>query len=163
MLGGYPPRKTWVESTDIWLPDTGYSLLGLAEKAIFALMQLEALVGGAAEVVGPEATLGDAADRMVERNVDCLAVVDGRSLVGLITEHDVIVAVGDGADTESEMVAAWMSEAPDTFDPGVSVEEAAEWLMQTGYQHLPVMASGELLGVVTIRDLLWAIHAKDPA
>lgn len=125
-------------------------------------MQLEALVGGAAEVVGPEATLADAADRMVERSVDFLAVVDGRSLVGLITEHDIVVAVGDGADTENEIVSAWMSEAPDTFDPGVSVEEAADWLMNTGYEHLPVMAGGELLGVVTIRDLLWAIHTKKP-
>ena len=119
-------------------------------------------MGGAAEVVGPEATLADAADRMVERSVDFLAVVDGRSLVGLITEHDIVVAVGDGADTENEIVSAWMSEAPDTFDPGVSVEEAADWLMNTGYEHLPVMAGGELLGVVTIRDLLWAIHTKKP-
>ena len=119
-------------------------------------------MGGAAEVVGPEATLADAADRMVERSVDFLAVVDGRSLVGLITEHSIVVAVGDGADTESEIVSAWMSEAPDTFDPGVSVEEAADWLMNTGYEHLPVMAGGELLGVVTIRDLLWAIHTKKP-
>jgi CBS domain-containing protein len=126
-------------------------------------MQLEALVGGAAEVVGPEATLADAADRMVERSVDCLAVVDGRNLVGIITEHDVVVAVADGADTEDEMVSTWMSEAPDTVGPEISVQEATEWLMQTGYRHLPVMAGGELLGVVTIRDLLWAMQTKEPA
>ena len=125
-------------------------------------MQLEALVGGAAEVVGPEATLADAADRMVERSVDCLAVVDGRSLVGLVTEHDIVIAVGEGVDTEDEIVSAWMSEAPDTFGPDVSVQEATEWLMQTGYRHLPVMGGGELLGVVSIRDLLWAMQTKEP-
>ena len=124
-------------------------------------MQLEALVGGAAEVVGPEATLAEAADRMIERRVDCLAVVDGRSLVGIITEHDVVAAVGEGADTEGEMVSAWMSSAPDTFGPDVSIQEATEWLMQTGYRHLPVMAGGELLGVVSIRDLLWAMQTKE--
>jgi CBS domain-containing protein len=124
-------------------------------------MQLDALVGGAAEVIGREATLAEAADRMVDRAVDCLAVVDGRKLVGIITEHDVVVAVGDGADTEDELVSGWMSEAPDTFGPDVSVQEATEWLMQTGYRHLPVMAGGELLGVVSIRDLLFAMQTKE--
>jgi CBS domain-containing protein len=123
-------------------------------------MRLEALVGGAAEVVGPEATLADAADRMVARSVDCLAVVDGRNLVGILTERDVVVAVGEGIDPQDELVSAWMSEAPDTFDPDVSVQEATEWLMQTGYRHLPVMAGGELLGVVSIRDLLWATQTE---
>lgn len=125
-------------------------------------MQLEALVGGAAEVVGPETTLGEAADRMVERGTDGLAVVDGRSLVGIITEHDVVVAVADGADADEETVSEWMSETPDTFGPEVPIEEAVEWLMQTGYRHLPVMAGNELLGVVSIRDLLWALHGKEP-
>ena len=105
-------------------------------------MQLDALVGGAAEVIGREATLAEAADRMVDRAVDCLAVVDG-------------------ADTEDELVSGWMSEAPDTFGPDVSVQEATEWLMQTGYRHLPVMAGGELLGVVSIRDLLFAMQTKE--
>jgi CBS domain-containing protein len=123
-------------------------------------MQLEALVGGAAEVIGPEATLAEAADRMIERSADCLAVVDGRNLVGILTEHDVVVAVADGVDTEDELVSSWMSEAPDTFGPDVSVREATEWLMQTGYRHLPVMAGGELLGVVSIRDLLWAVQTE---
>jgi len=119
-------------------------------------MKLEALVGGAAEVVGSETSLADAASRMVDRGVDCLAVVDGRSLVGIITEHDVVVAVADGADPDDEAVSDWMSEAPDTVEPGVSVSEAIQWLMQTGYRHLPVMGGGELLGIVGIRDLLWA-------
>ena len=134
---------------------------GLLTASIFS-MQIGALVGGAAEVVGPEATLAEVADRMVERQVDCLAVVDGRRLVGIITEHDVVVAVGEGVDTEDEIVSAWMSEAPDTFGPDVSVQEATEWLMQTGYRPLPVMAGGELLGVVGIRDLLWAMQTKGP-
>ena len=50
-----------------------------------------------------------------------------------------------------------MSEAPDTFTPDVTVNEAVEWLLETGYRHLPVVADGELLGVVTIRDLMWAL------
>jgi CBS domain-containing protein len=124
-------------------------------------MQLHSLVGGSAEIVGPEATLAEVADRMIESNVDCFAVVDGRELVGIFTERDLIAAVSEGADVDDELVKGWMSEAPDTFAPSVSVREAASWLMQTGYRHMPVMADGELLGVVGIRDLMWALLPEE--
>ena len=51
----------------------------------------------------------------------------------------------------------WMSEAPDTFKPDVTVREAVAWLLETGYRHLPVVADDDVLGVVTIRDLMWAL------
>ena len=51
----------------------------------------------------------------------------------------------------------WMTESPDTFPPDMSVDEAVAWLMETGYRHLPVMGDGELLGIVGIRDLMWAL------
>jgi CBS domain-containing protein len=39
----------------------------------------------------------------------------------------------------------------------VRVSEAAEWLLEVGYRHLPVMEGDELLGIVDIRDVLWAL------
>ena len=45
------------------------------------------------------------------------------------------------------------AQKPNTF---ADFSAAAEWLLETGYRHLPVMADGDLLGVVTIRDLMWA-------
>jgi CBS domain-containing protein len=57
----------------------------------------------------------------------------------------------------SELVSKWMADAPDTFSPDVEVEEAAAWLLEVGYRHMPVMADGELLGIVSIRDILWAM------
>lgn len=120
-------------------------------------MQLSALVSGKAEVIGSEATLAAAAERMIEQSVDALAVVSGRSVVGLFTEHDLTEAVADAADAEEETVADWMTEAPDTFPPDMAIDEAVAWLMETGYRHLPVMGDRELLGIVGIRDLMWAL------
>lgn len=120
-------------------------------------MQLHALVGGAAEVIGPEATLGEAAERMIDQNVGCLAVIDRREMVGIVTEHDVVEAVAGGADPDKSLISAWMTEAPDTVPPHLTVREAATWLLETGYRHLPVMDGGELLGVVSIKDVLWAL------
>ena len=124
-------------------------------------MKLGSLVGGSATVIGLEATVADAAEALVEDGVGSLGVVDGRRLVGIITERDVVRAVASGSDPEEELVSEWMSDAPDTFSPDVEVSEAAAWLLEVGYRHMPVMDGGELLGIVSIRDILWSIISGD--
>jgi len=55
-------------------------------------------------------------------------------------------------------VSAVMSGDPDTFNPDLDVWDAAAWITESGYRHLPVMDDeGTLLGVVSIRDLLKAL------
>jgi len=120
-------------------------------------MRVEALVSGESDVVGPETTLGDAAEVLVSRSVGALAVVDGRRLVGIITDRDLVQALAQGADIE-ETVSEWMTDGPDTVPPDVSVSEAADWLLETGYRHLPVALGDELLGIVDIRDILWTLR-----
>jgi len=120
-------------------------------------MRLHALVGGTTEIIGLEGTLAAAAESMSEEEVDYVVIIDNRELVGILTERDVVLAVAEGVDLDKALVHEWMSEAPDTFAPDVTVAEGVSWLLETGYRHLPVMAEGELLGVVTIRDLMWAL------
>jgi len=124
-------------------------------------MRLESLVGGATTIVGPEATLAEAAEHMVEQGVDSAAVVAERSLIGILTEHDLVVAVADEADLDEALVKDWMTEAPDTIGPDIAVREAVTWLMQTGYRHLPVVDGSEILGIVSVRDLLWALAGDE--
>lgn len=120
-------------------------------------MRLHALVGGTTEIIGPEGTLSDAAESMSDNESDFVVVIDNRALVGILTERDLVVAIAEGVDLGAALVEEWMSEAPDTFKPDVTVSEGVAWLLETGYRHLPVMTDGELLGVVTIRDLMWAL------
>jgi CBS domain-containing protein len=124
-------------------------------------MKLGALVGGTATVIGSEANVADAAEALIADGVGSLAVVADRSLIGIITERDVVRCIASGADPESEAVADWMSDAPDTFSPDVDIEEAAAWLLEVGYRHMPVMEGGELLGIVSIRDILWALTSGE--
>ena len=87
-----------------------------------------------------------------------LAVVEGTALLGLITERDIRRAVATGLDVGSTRVSTVMSTDPDTFDPDLDVWDAAAWIAESGYRHLPVINDrGELLGVVSIRDLLRAL------
>ncbi len=84
-------------------------------------------------------------------------MVDGREVVGIITEHDIVRAIAEESDPEQTLVRSAMTESPDTVPANLSVREAASWLLETGYRHLPVMDGGELLGVVSIKDVLWAL------
>ncbi|MDH3731161.1 MAG: CBS domain-containing protein [Acidimicrobiia bacterium] len=123
-------------------------------------MQVGALVGGKSEVVGPETPLFVAAESLIENGIGSLAVVDGRELAGIFTERDLVRATAKGADPQESVVRDWMTAAPDTIGPDVDVDEAAAWLLEMGYRHLPVMEGDELLGIVSIRDLLWAISSE---
>ena len=123
-------------------------------------MQVGALVGGSSEVVGPETTLFAAATALIANGIGSLAVVDGRQLAGIITERDLVRATSEGIDPNEATVGQWMTDAPDTIGPDVDVDEAAAWLLEMGYRHLPVMDGDELLGIVSIRDLLWALSSE---
>ncbi|HEY5890730.1 MAG TPA: CBS domain-containing protein [Acidimicrobiia bacterium] len=118
-------------------------------------MNLRDLVSGTAFICGPDTTLREAAAAMEEQDHGSLAVVDGLDLVGVFTERDLRRAVAVGTDMSATLVRDVMSKDPDTFDPDLDVWDAAAWIAESGYRHLPVMDdAGELLGVVSIRDLL---------
>jgi len=118
-------------------------------------MNLRDLVSGAAFLCGPDTTLEEAAAAMEDQDHGSIAVVDGLDLVGLFTERDLRRAVAQGTDMTATPVSEVMSSDPDTFDPDLDVWDAAAWIAESGYRHLPVVdEAGELLGVVSIRDLL---------
>ncbi len=115
------------------------------------------LVSGRPHICGPDTTLSEAARAMSEAGHGSLGVIEKRRLVGVITERDLVRAVGSGADPETEAVARWMGRDPDSFSPSTDVVDAAMWILESGYRHLPVSDDGELLGIVSIRDLLRAV------
>lgn len=120
-------------------------------------MRVRELVSGEVVWVAPEETVRNAAQTMRDTQVGSVAVeVDG-ALEGIFTERDILNAVADGADLDREPVSSWMTEYPDSFGPEMSVEEAANWMLATGYRHLPVLDGDRVLGVVSIKDVLWAV------
>ena len=120
-------------------------------------MKLGDIVSNSPHICGPETTLLEAAVAMESSDLGSLAVVEGRELVGLITERDIRRSVAEGIDLDTS-VSSIMSGDPDTFDPDLDVWDAAAWITESGYRHLPVIDDeGSLLGVVSIRDLLKAL------
>lgn len=123
-------------------------------------MTLADLVGGTAHVCGPETTIEEAAAAMSASGHGSLGVVEGGSLVGVITERDLVRALGAGFGA-GDLVRRWMTPEPDVFSPDVDVFDAAQWLLESGYRHLPVVSdAGHVLGVVSVTDVLGAVIAS---
>ena len=124
-------------------------------------MTVRDLVAGDVVWVAPEATLRKGAEMMVSTEVGSVAVeVDG-ALEGIFTERDLLRAVAEGADLDTEPISTWMTEYPDSFDPEMGVEDAAEWMLATGFRHLPVVDGGDVVGVISIKDVLWAVTDEE--
>lgn len=120
-------------------------------------MTVRELVGGEVIWVAPEATIRVAAAMMKSNGVGSLAVeVDG-ALEGIFTERDLLDAVAGDADLDQTRVDAWMTAYPDSIDPDMSVPEAADWMLASGYRHIPVVDGSRILGMISIKDVLWAM------
>ncbi|MDX1467954.1 MAG: CBS domain-containing protein [Acidimicrobiia bacterium] len=121
-------------------------------------MTINELVGGSVVAVGPTESLRKTAELMQETGVGSVAVeVDG-ALEGILTERDILKAAASYSDFDRDPVSDWMTSLPDTFGPDMSVEDAADWMLATGYRHLPIVdEEGTVLGMVSIKDVLWAM------
>ena len=102
--------------------------------------------------VGPDATLVDAAERMHERRVGAVVVLETDRLVGILTERDVLRAVATGK-VECTVSAA-MTHGPDTVEAAESAGHAAALMIHGGFRHLPVVDGARVVGIVSIRDLV---------
>jgi CBS domain-containing protein len=103
--------------------------------------------------VGPGDTLTDVAKRMVAKDVGAVLVYDDGKLCGILTERDVLRAVADGID-DGTLVRERMTPNPETLDADDTTEHAAVLMIHGGFRHLPVMEAGEVVGVLSIRDLM---------
>ncbi|MEA2378806.1 MAG: hypothetical protein QOD13_2713 [Thermoleophilaceae bacterium] len=103
--------------------------------------------------VEPGLSLTEVAKRMVAKDVGAVLVSEGKQLVGILTERDVLRAVARGIE-EDTTVADWMTRDPDTLDPDESTEHAAVLMIHGGFRHLPVTENDEVVGMLSIRDLM---------
>jgi CBS domain-containing protein len=96
--------------------------------------------------------LVEAAAAMDARRVGSALVVEGGRLIGIVTERDVLRAVGSG--NVGGRVGDWMTRHPETVDADESTQQAAVVMIHGGFRHLPVLDAGTPCGIVSIRDLM---------
>ena len=103
--------------------------------------------------VGPEATVGEAVALMAQHRIGATLVMEGSRLIGIFTERDTVRAISHSYDAPAHEVSSWMTHDPMTVTPDVEVEAALRTMLDNGFRHLPVVDGGEVVGVVSIRDL----------
>jgi CBS domain-containing protein len=113
--------------------------------------------------VGPGHTLRHAAQKMAERGVGSAVVVDPDGFgPGIIAERDVVRAVAAGRDLDSELVRDHMGRDTAVATPSWPLEQAAQMMLRGRCRHLVVVDGSEVVGVVSIRDIVaaWEPIAK---
>jgi CBS domain-containing protein len=105
--------------------------------------------------VGPGHTLRETATKMTEKGTGAALVFDDESPgPRIITERDILRAVGTGKDPDAEKVADHMSESVISAAPDWSLEQAADEMVKRGIRHLVIVDRGELVGVLSMRDIV---------
>ena len=104
--------------------------------------------------VAPEDTLGEVAERMTNANVGAVIVRDHGRLIGILTERDMLRAMAARVHTSDARVRVWMTEDPITAPADMTLEDAAQVMLDHGFRHLPVVDGETILGVVSLRRVL---------
>lgn len=105
--------------------------------------------------LGPGHTLREAARQMAERGVGAAIIIDPEQPgPGILTERDLLKSVGNGEDIDSEVVGDHLSPKLTFAEPGWSLERAAEAMVHGGFRHLAVVDGGDMIGILSMRDIV---------
>ena len=105
--------------------------------------------------VGPGHTLTAVARLMSRRAVGAAVVMDpDGNGPGIITERDILIAVGEGLDPSAELVDEHLTRDVVFASPEWSLEEAAGAMVRGGFRHLIVLDHGETVGILSVRDIV---------
>jgi CBS domain-containing protein len=105
--------------------------------------------------IGPGHTLREAAEQMHRRGVGSAVVIDPEEPgPGILTERDILDAVGAGQDVDAECVAGHLTADLVFAAPDWSLEQAAATMTRGGFRHLVVIDDGEIAGMLSVRDIV---------
>ncbi len=106
----------------------------------------------------PRDSISRAAAQMRTHRVGALVILDERgSIIGIITERDLMRALADDRDPNETHISEYMTQEPITVEADVHADHAANLMTSHGVRHLPVTEGGRLVGFLSVRDLL-ALH-----
>jgi CBS domain-containing protein len=105
--------------------------------------------------VGPGHSLREAASTMTERHVGAAVVMDPEGQgPGVITERDILRSVAAGEDPDREPVSAHLTSNLVLASPEWSLERAATAMVRGNFRHLVVVEGAELVGMLSMRDIV---------
>ena len=106
----------------------------------------------------PNTTILEAAFLMKEKSIGALPVIDEGMMVGIISERDLVFKViVDEAYTAEATVGEYMTKFPEYVTPFTDVMDCLNLMEEKRVRHVPVLDKGKLVGIVSIRDVLYVL------
>ena len=108
--------------------------------------------------VAPDCTVFDALEQLAARNVGAVLVLDGRRLVGILSERDYArQVILKGKASKDTPVREIMTTTVVCVRPDQTIEECMTLMTDKRFRHLPVLADDRLLGILSIGDVVKAL------
>ena len=112
--------------------------------------------------IGQEASIAEAATLLRDERIG-VAVVRGEEedLLGIVSERDIVRAIADLGDGALRTTAGEvMSRSVVTCSPESSTADVMEQMLENQIRHLPVQGRGSLVGIISVTDVVKAVHAE---
>jgi CBS domain-containing protein len=104
--------------------------------------------------VSPALNIIDCAREMADKEVGCLIVKENGNLLGIVTEQDLArKALAKGVSPDKP-VSDIMSRDMKYIEPDRDIQDAMQLMGNNEIKHLPVISKGELVGIVTSKDII---------
>ena len=119
--------------------------------------------GNAVYSIGPDKSVYDALEELEENNLGSLIVVENGKLIGVFTERDYArKVILKGRSSKETFVRDIMSSDPIFVNPDNTIDECMQLMTDKFIRHLPVLENDELVGVISIGDIVkYIIDEKD--
>jgi CBS domain-containing protein len=122
-------------------------------------MQVSDIMSRNVVTVTADETFAEAAKVLREHRISSVIVQEESGPGGIVTERDVVNLVAEGHDPSSVKVGDRMTKDLATVESKSDIAEAAKVMAERRIRHLPVVDKGELVGIISIRDLTsWAVE-----
>ncbi|MFA5960618.1 MAG: CBS domain-containing protein [Tatlockia sp.] len=106
--------------------------------------------------IPPDLSVADCINRLIEKNIGALVVQDKESILGIVSERDIIKAcLYEGHDLHSTKARDVVYKEVSVLDLFDTVEKAMETITQTKRRHVLITEKGDLVAILSIGDLLY--------
>ena len=138
----------------------------VSEHAQSTLTQMEAypfkkrlseIMSTPVDTCTPETPVKDVARTMTQRGIGSILVCDkANKLNGIITEHDLVAKIlaREAVDCKTSIASEVMTLQPYSMPPDTFMYEATTFMMGHKIKHMPIVDRGEIVGIVTLQDLM---------
>lgn len=108
--------------------------------------------------VSPETSVFDALTLMAKHDIGAVVVIDRGRLAGIFTERDYArKVVLKGLSSKDATVGDLMTANVCTITPSHTIESVMNTMTENRFRHLPVVERGEIVGIITIGDVVKSI------